>query len=281
MKKVYLSPSTQEKNIGANNYKSEEYRMNLVCNVTEKILKQHGVTVYRNKPTMSLGEVVRDSNDRNADIHFAIHSNAYNKKWKGCEIFCYKKGGEGEKLCKAVYKYISKLTPWADRGIKEGYNFYGKGKHMYEVTYTKMPASLIEIDFHDNTESAKWIIENISIIGENIAHGILDYLNIEYKPESKDIFPVTKEAKMIIESITKYSDVVIGHLEKNTHINLSGLFEKIWLAKIEAEKNYKTLILSTHAFIANSSKLIKETSNKTIEVKKQLEELQKQIDKLK
>ena len=52
-KTIYLSPSTQEKNIGKGNYKSEEYQMNKVCDITVKVLKQHGVVVYRNKPTMT------------------------------------------------------------------------------------------------------------------------------------------------------------------------------------------------------------------------------------
>jgi N-acetylmuramoyl-L-alanine amidase len=72
---VYLSPSTQEKNIGAGNFGTEEYRMGLICNITEKVLKCHGVTVYRNKPEMTLAQVVIDSNKKNPDIHFAIHSN--------------------------------------------------------------------------------------------------------------------------------------------------------------------------------------------------------------
>jgi N-acetylmuramoyl-L-alanine amidase len=178
-KKIYLSPSTQERNIGAGSYGSEEKRCNQIADVVEYVLEEHGVLVYRNKPTMTLTQVVADSNSKNADVHFAIHTNALNQKVRGCEVFCHRKGGEGEKLAKAVYELVSSITPTGDRGIKEGYNFYN-GKPMYEPFYTKMPAALIEIAFHDNPEDAKWIIENIEKIGIAIAKGILNYFGIKY-----------------------------------------------------------------------------------------------------
>ncbi|MDD5589431.1 MAG: N-acetylmuramoyl-L-alanine amidase [Candidatus Nanoarchaeia archaeon] len=180
MKSIYLSPSTQEKNIGAENYGTEEKRANEICDITEKELKRHGIKVYRNKPTMTLREVVKDSNNKKPDIHFAIHTNAYNKKSKGCECFCYKFGSEGHKFAKFVYNQIESLTPSSDRGIKQGYNFYGHGKHIYEVAQTIAPAALIEIDFHDNEESAKWIINNIDKIGTRLAIGALNYFGIAY-----------------------------------------------------------------------------------------------------
>ena len=190
-KSVYLSPSTQEKNIGAGNYGSEEYRANLICDITESELKRHGITIYRNKPSMTLAQVVSDSNKKKADIHFAIHTNAYNETSRGCEVFCYKKGigSEGEKLANAVYLYLAAITPTADRGVKQGYNFYGEGKSMYELEKTKMPASLVEVAFHDNIADATWIINNIELIGVTIAKGILKYFNILYieKPVNNNI----------------------------------------------------------------------------------------------
>jgi len=179
-KTIYLSPSTQEKNVGKGNYGSEEYRMGLICDVTEKILKQHGVVVYRNKPTMTLREVVKDSNNNKPNIHFALHSNA-GGGGRGCEVFCHKFGGEGEKLARAVYNKIAPLTPTSDRGIKKGHNFYGTGKSMYELAYTTAPAALIEIAFHDSVPDAVWIVANIETIGIAIAKGILAYFGISYK----------------------------------------------------------------------------------------------------
>jgi N-acetylmuramoyl-L-alanine amidase len=161
-----------------------------MCNYTERELKRHGITVYRNKPSMSLTEIVKDSNHIMASIHFAIHTNAYNQKSRGCEEFCYKFGGEGHRLAKCVYNLISQLTPVPDRGIKEGFNFYGTGKHMYELAYTKMPASLIEVSFHDNEDDVRWLLDNLELIGITIAKGILEYFGVKYIEEKKTLYSV-------------------------------------------------------------------------------------------
>lgn len=183
-KTKYLSPSTQEKNIGVGNYGTEEKRMNQVADVTEKVLKQHGFVVYRNKPEMTLAQVVADSNGKKPDIHFAIHSNAGSGNNRGCEVYCHKFGGSGEKLVRAVYSEIEPNTPSRDRGVKEGCNHYGKGKPLYELEYTAAPAALIEIAYHDNKDDAVWIINNIEVIGTVIAKGILKYFDIPFQKEN-------------------------------------------------------------------------------------------------
>jgi N-acetylmuramoyl-L-alanine amidase len=179
-KSVYLSPSAQEDNIGFGKFGTEEEVMNKICNIVEKILKEHKIIVYRNKPKMNLHNIVLDSNECNPTIHFAIHSNAFNTKSRGCEVFCHKFGDEGHRLAKLVYQEIETITPTSDRGIKQGYNFYGTGKSIFELSATIAPAALIEIAFHDNAEDSKWILDNIEKIGRKIAIGILAYFNIVY-----------------------------------------------------------------------------------------------------
>lgn len=186
-KTIYLSPSTQEKNIGVGNYGTEESRMNQVADVTERVLKQHGIVVYRNRPEMALAQVVTDSNSKKPDIHFAIHSNAGSGNSRGCEVYCHKFGGSGEKLARAVYSEIEPNTPSSDRGVKEGCNHYGQGKPLYELAYTAAPAALIEIAYHDNKDDAVWIINNIEVIGTVIAKGILKYLDIPFQQENSSL----------------------------------------------------------------------------------------------
>lgn len=195
MKTVYLSPSTQENNIGCGEYGTEEKRMNEVADVTQQVLERHGITVYRNKPEWTLSQVVADSNSKKPDIHFAIHSNAGGGR--GCEVFCHRFGGSGERLARAVYEEIATLTPTGDRGVKEGYNFYGPGKHMYELAYTSAPAALVEVAFHDNSGDAQWIISHIVEIGTALARGILKYFGIPYREVSPNL---DSELKLLQES---------------------------------------------------------------------------------
>lgn len=198
-KKVYLSPSTQENNKGAGNYGTEEQRMNQIADVCERVLRQHRVILYRNKPEMSLAQVVADSNAKKPDIHFAIHSNAGGGR--GCEVFCHRFGGEGEKLARAIYSVVEPLTPSGDRGIKEGCNRFGPGKPLYELAYTNAPAALIEIGFHDNPEDAAWIVNNIEAIGTALAKGILNYLGIAYSIANKAM-----ESKCYRVQVGAYTD---------------------------------------------------------------------------
>ncbi len=186
-KSVYLSPSTQEKNIGYGAYGIEEKRMNEVADVVEIVLKQHGVIVYRNKPEWSLLRVVKDSNSKKPDLHFAIHSNAGGGR--GCEVFAYAPGGEGERAARAVYSELAPLTPTSDRGVK-----FNPG--LYELRKTTAPAVLVEVAFHDNREDAKWIIDNIEAIGAALAKGILKYFNITYKEVSSNL---NRELKVLQE----------------------------------------------------------------------------------
>lgn len=171
-KSIYLSPSLQKHNIGSGGYGSEEKRMNEIANVTQKVLKEHGVVVYRNKPEWSLSQVVNDSNRVNPDLHFAIHSNAGGGR--GAEVFAYATGGNGEKAAKAIYSEIEPLTPTSDRGVK--FN-----PSLYELRNTIAPAALVEIAFHDNAEDAAWIINNKEAIGIALAKGVLKYFGIVYQ----------------------------------------------------------------------------------------------------
>lgn len=165
-KSIYLSPSTQEKNIGYGNYGSEEMVMNQITDSVQAILERHGLVIYRNRPEWDLKKVVAESNSKKPDIHFAIHSNAGGGR--GCEIYAYAPGGKGEKLARAVYTGLEPLTPTADRGVKFNPN-------LYELRMTTAPAALVEVAFHDNPEDAVWNIRNIEPIGNGIAQGILRY----------------------------------------------------------------------------------------------------------
>jgi len=172
MSRIYISPSLQQENIGAGNYGTEENRMNLIADTVVQLLQFNHFEVYRNSPAMTLQQAVADSNSKGVDIHFAIHSNAFNGTVRGSEIFYVSKNGQ--KLASCVYKYIEPLTPTADRGVK----YHAS---LYELNKTNAVASLIEVAFHDNPEDALFIMNNIQQLAEAIAKGICDYFRVEFK----------------------------------------------------------------------------------------------------
>lgn len=168
--KVYVSPSTQEHNIGTGNYGTEEKRMNQIADVVVQLLQFNKFEVFRNSPEMTLSEAISDSNKKKPDIHFAIHSNAGGGR--GGEVFYT--SDKGKVLAAAVFKYLVPLTPATDRGIKFTDN-------LAELNKTTAPAALVEVSFHDNPQDAEFIMANINNLGECVAHGICDYFKVTFK----------------------------------------------------------------------------------------------------
>lgn len=197
MAKVYLNPSVQDWNVGIGKYGTEEENMQVIGAKVEELLRYNGFQVKRNKPTMTLEQTVKDSNAFKPDAHVAIHSNAGGGR--GCEAYAwfeadgkggYKKDTPGRRLAQAIYDEVTKITPTADRGVKNG-------NHLYEIKHTVAPAALVEIAFHDNPQDAAWITSNIEPIGKAIAQGICDYFGMKLyeqpkpasKPASDDVAP--------------------------------------------------------------------------------------------
>lgn len=173
MPKIYLSPSFQDHNVGVGDFGTEEMRCNQIADVVERELRKNSkFEVIRNNPEMSLNEVITDSNRNNPDVHFSIHTNAGANTARGCEVYAYKQGTEGDKLAQIVYRRLSAITPSNDRGVK--YN------SLAETSQTKAIAVLTEVAFHSNEEDSNWIINNIELIGTELAKSLYEYYGIDY-----------------------------------------------------------------------------------------------------
>jgi len=176
---VFLAPSMQDYNIGTGDFGTEKEYCNKVADaIYEKFSQNDKISIIRNTKDY-LKECVDESNRILPDLHLSIHTNADNTRTRGCEVFCYQKGGEGERFSNIVYEKLSKLTPSFDRGVKEGKDFYGLGKSMFELEQTVMPASLIELDFHDNADSVRFLLDNVKEIATAIHDSICEYFGVK------------------------------------------------------------------------------------------------------
>ncbi len=129
MASVYLSPSVQDFNIGVGDYGTEEERMNEVADVVENLLKQYGVTVYRNTPSMTLAQIVADSNSKNVDAHVALHSNASaTGEARGVEVYAFAPYTRGAQLAQDIYDEVAPIFPTPGLGVKFA-NFYELRPH--------------------------------------------------------------------------------------------------------------------------------------------------------
>ena len=177
MSRVYISPSTQESNIGLSPFTNEEKQMNGIADKLIPLLLSDGrFFVARNSPDMNVYQCAEDSNNFHADIHIAIHSNAGGGV--GTEVYAYAPKTDSERLAKLLYDQIAPLSPGADRGIK-----YNPG--LVEVGDSVAATScLIELAFHDNQTDATWLAYNHEIIAERLYKGICDYYGNEYRLSS-------------------------------------------------------------------------------------------------
>lgn len=170
-RRVYLSPSTQEKNLGINNYGTEEFRMNQIADKLETILLENGYEVVRNNPQMTVQDIVNDSNEKLPDIHIALHSNAsLNNDVKGIEVFASRENSSSDKLANLIYEELQNI--YYDKNLGRGVKYTSQLKEVREVL---APTVLIEMGFHDNEEDAKWIINNEENIAEAIFRAIKKY----------------------------------------------------------------------------------------------------------
>ena len=176
-KKVYLSPSDQTSNRYAYGNTTEAVQCGKIAEACRVALVRCGIEVKVGQYD-TMANRCAASNAFGADLHVPIHTNAFNGQVRGTRMFCYSSNGEGMKACKSIFAVVAPLTPGTSENIKVN-------SELYEVRVPAAPTAYIECEFHDNAESAKWIVEHTSEIGEAIAHGICNYFGITYKAEEE------------------------------------------------------------------------------------------------
>ena len=172
MPTIYLSPSTQEFNPFITSG-TEEYWMNLIADAMIPYLQQYGIDYSRNRPDMTAGSSIRESNAGNYDFHVAIHSNASAESQAGSQrgtiVFYYPSSTNGLRMAELLRQRFQEIYPIPDLVRIVPTTSLG------EVSRTSAPSVLIEVAFHDNIEDANWITNNIDAIARAIASAVNDY----------------------------------------------------------------------------------------------------------
>lgn len=177
-KRIYLSPSDQNANYYAHGGTNEMVQCQRIADACETALKRCGFEVINNK-TDTMEERVAESNRWDADLHVCIHTNAFNGNVAGTRIFASNLSNEGYKAAKEVFDVLAPKTP----GTSEGVSAYPT---LYEIRMTTAYCVYVEAEFHDVPKIAKWIIENVVLIGEAIAEGICNYYGVKYVGPAED-----------------------------------------------------------------------------------------------
>lgn len=173
MASVYLSPSTQEFNqyfSGGN----EEFYMNILADIVQKNLENIGITVVRNNPDLPLASAIEESNAGDYDLHLALHSNAspeqFAGKLQGSDIYYYPGSVKAKEFADILADNLKEIYP-NPRLVN-----VRSTTELGELQFTKAPAVLVEVAYHDNPNDEMWIKENLNEIGDTIAQAVVDYL---------------------------------------------------------------------------------------------------------
>ena len=123
-------------------------------------------------------EWLNESRRFNASLHLAIHSNGSSKHdTKGMEIYVDDFDSKMLSLATIMYSNLYDIYPYkssiTNRGIKYALGSLGEVKK--ENTSRGI---LIEIAHHDDYDDAKWMVDNLEEISNNIANSIISYYGL-------------------------------------------------------------------------------------------------------
>lgn len=183
MVKIYVDAGHGGKDVGAVGIGNvHEADINLtVCKYLQEELKRQGIEVKMCRTTdvyKDLKSRTSEANKWGADIVCSVHCNAFeDASANGTEVFCYKKGGKGEKIATYVQNELLSVLGTKSRGVKEG--------NLAMVRDTIAPAILCELGFITNKTDCAKITANEKNCAIAICKGICTYLGIKYKGETK------------------------------------------------------------------------------------------------
>src|SRR5699024_6954476 len=150
----------------------------LVLDISKRVVKKlraegYAVIITRsNDKYLELGERTNIANTAKADLFLSIHANSGGGQ--GIETWWYNKGYEPTKskeLATIVQSEVIKETKANNRGVKNG--------NLYVNRESKMPSSLVEVGFLDNSNDANKLKQDKykEKVSKGIANGIERYLS--------------------------------------------------------------------------------------------------------
>lgn len=177
MLSIYLSPSVQEFNpyiIDGN----EEAAMNQIADAMVPYLRASGISFERNNPYDTFEQVIEQSNQRNYDLHLALHSNAapeqLSGQLQGPDVYYYAGSARGGRAAQIIANNLESIYPNPSLVATI------PTTQLNELRMTSAPAVLVEIGYHDNWEDANWIVNHIQPIARNLVLSLADYFSIPF-----------------------------------------------------------------------------------------------------
>jgi N-acetylmuramoyl-L-alanine amidase len=178
MFKLYLSPSTQEDNLGVDKVTEETRMQALGRDLKEAIEKAAGdkIEVRANRPEMSVGEIVRDSNSWGAQAHLALHTNAGGPRAAGLEVYSHAGSAKGTALGALVFHHLYRagLVPRPGAELRDPLRTLGH--RLAEVDVVAAPACLVELVYHTNQQDLDLFASHREAILTALTEAVIEYV---------------------------------------------------------------------------------------------------------
>ncbi len=157
---------------------TEMIQCNKIAEAAKTALERCGFEVKKAPQGQSMQQSIKESNAWSPDLHIPIHTNAFNgKTLGGTLVMIYSMEDKNKRAGQALLDAVAPVSPGPDYTLRVN-------PSLAELNSTKAVAVYVEVEFHDTTDGAKWIIENTKTIGEAICKGVCNYFGVTYKSDS-------------------------------------------------------------------------------------------------
>lgn len=254
MKKIYIDAGHNHSGADTGATGNGLLEQNITVQVAkklEKILNQHNVETKcsRNSTTESIGHTLNESltcryngaNNWGADFFVSLHCDAVNSaSAQGSHICIYGKGGEAEKMAKAINPYLLEL------GLTGRSEAIQVRTDLTVLKKTNMPAILIEMGFITNKRDSDIQRDNQDGLADAIAHGLCDYLDIVYENPKAYITDVG----ILIDGVDK--NITGKNIDGTTYSPLRSLMSQFGY-NVEWNDKSKTANIITESSVVNET----------------------------
>ena len=236
MTKIYIAPSNQSSNKYVYGDTTEAIQCQAIAKLIPNYLKDYDCEVKIGAASLSLQDKAKEATAWGANAYLSIHSNAGGGR--GTEVWYDPNKEDSKAFAQVMYSVIAPISTGRDRGLKRSASFI-------DCVHPTMPSCIVEMDFHDWIDGAKWITENHETIAQAFAKGLITYLNISKKPveaveeaeEAIEIYRVRKSWEDADSQIGAYK--VLANAIKKANANVEY---KVFNSKGECVYEPKTEI---------------------------------------
>ena len=190
---VYLSPSNQSDNTFATGDTNEAVVCRAIAEKTAVLLEQSGLLVYVAGEDESVQTKVKVG-----DYPLAAYVGIQTNQGTGSGTSCFYNASatyatSSQSLAQAVYDEVAALTERDDNGLIDASDSTSD-YYEYEIGMNNSPCCLIEVEYHDTTTIAQWLIDHEDEIADAIASGICSYLNVTYSGSTSGVSDGSSDA---------------------------------------------------------------------------------------